>query len=280
MKLSLFPNNLALNAGPVVAAFVEGSRKFGITVVENDMSADVAVVWSLLWAGRMRGNQQIWQKFRQQSKPIVFLEVGMLQRNHTWRLGMFQSDGSLTWGAGLDLTRPDKFSIKLQDWRQKGDRIVIACQRHESQQWQGQPDPEIWLQNTVDLIRLHSDREIVVRPHPRQRINIPKGCVEIKPIQIAGSYDDFDFNQAVRGAHAIINWTSAPGSLAVMQGIPAFVGPNSLAAPVANLDLSQIESPSMPDRSRWFLDICHTEWTLDELRTAFPISRLFLPPFG
>lgn len=100
------------------------------------------------------------------------------------------------------------------------------------------------------------------------------------PKAVPNTYDDYDFSQVLAHAHAVVNWNSAPGSLAVINGVPAFVGPTSLAAPVANIDLSQIESPVMPDRSRWFLEICHTEWTIDEIRSGLPISRLFLPPFG
>ena len=280
MRLSLFPNNLALNAQPVVSAFVEGCRRCGFVTVENDVNADVAVIWSLLWAGRMKPNQEVWSRFRRQNKPVIFLEVGMLKRNHTWRMGVYREDGSVDYGRGLDVTRIERFASMLKPWRDRGDRIIVASQRAESQQWQGMPDPSIWLQQVVDQIRMHSDREILIRPHPRQTVRMPKGCLRIDPMHLPGTYDDFDFDHTILGAHAVINWNSGPGSQAIIQGVPAFVGPTSLAAPVANLDLSQIERPVMPDRNKWFQDICHTEWTLDEIGSGLPVSRLFLPPFG
>ena len=61
MKLSIFPQYGALNSRPVFAAFVTGSRKLGHTVVENSLDADCYVIWSVLWHGRMKNNQEIWK---------------------------------------------------------------------------------------------------------------------------------------------------------------------------------------------------------------------------
>jgi hypothetical protein len=36
----------------------------------------------------------------------------------------------------------------------------------------------------------------------------------------------------------------------------------------------QIETPTMPDRQEWFLRLCHTEWTVDEISSGVPLARL------
>jgi hypothetical protein len=46
-----------------------------------DNTCDVAVIWSVLWQGRMAGNKKVWDDFRSQGKPVVVLEVGGLLRN-------------------------------------------------------------------------------------------------------------------------------------------------------------------------------------------------------
>jgi hypothetical protein len=63
-----------------------------------------------------------------------------------------------------------------------------------------------------------------------------------------------------------------------MSGIPAFVDSTSLAAPVGNLDIMDIENPYYPDRSEWIIKLAHTEWTINEISTGYPLSRL-LPYF-
>jgi hypothetical protein len=99
--------------------------------------------------------------------------------------------------------------------------------------------------------------------------------VEISvPRAVANTYDDFDLDRDLQRAWAVVNWNSGPGIASIMSGRPAFVGPSSLAAPVANLDLARIENPSMPDRDQWLIDISHTEFTLEELSSGEPQRSL------
>jgi hypothetical protein len=38
--------------------------------------------------------------------------------------------------------------------------------------------------------------------------------------------------------------------------------------------ISAIENIKLPDRTQWFLKLCHTEWTIDEIASGLPIDRL------
>jgi hypothetical protein len=97
-------------------------------------------------------------------------------------------------------------------------------------------------------------------------------------MHIPNTYDDYDFDKTLRHAWAVVNWNSGPGSQAIMSGVPAFVGSDSIAAPVANLDLSQIENPSRPNRAQWLVEVSHSEWTVDEIAAGLPIARLLGKP--
>jgi hypothetical protein len=272
MRVSLFEQFGALNSGPVFSALRQGLAASGLTQTTNDMTADVAVIWSMLWAGRMRGNQAVWQAYRNSGRPVIVVEVGMIRRGHTWKLGVNGTSIDCYPGSISEPDRADQLGIKLQPWQQ-GKNIVIALQRVDSEQWSGQPPMAQWLHATVDTIRKHSSRPIVVRSHPRARISMPGITVEY-PKKIPGSYDDYNFDQTLKNAWAVVNWNSGPGPQSVIAGVPAFVGPSSLAAPVANLDLSMIETPHMPDRTQWANQLAHTEWTTSELATGAPIKRL------
>jgi hypothetical protein len=239
------------------------------------MSADVAVIWSVLWSGRMQQNHAVWSAFRSSGRPVIVLEVGMLQRGQTWKMGINGTGSAAFYGHGIDLQRPQKLNLGSKPWRESGEDIVIALQRHDSEQWAGQPAVDTWLKQTVDHLREHTQRPIVIRSHPRQEVVVLPGCIIDKPLHMPNTYDDFDFDRVLNNAWAVVNWNSGPGSQAVVSGVPAFVGPTSLAAPVANLDWSQIESPARPDRSEWLINLSHTEWTCAELATGQPIARLF-----
>jgi hypothetical protein len=275
MRFGLFNKFGALNSQPVFAAFQQGLDQLGLAHSSHNMSADVAVIWSVLWSGRMRQNQAVWQHFRKLGRPVVVLEVGMLQRGQTWKMGVNGTGSTAFYGHGLDLQRPQKLNLQLKPWQESGDDIVIALQRDDSEQWAGLPLTEQWLKQTVDRLRQVTQRPIVIRSHPRREVVVLPGCIIDKPLHMPNTYDDFDFDRALSHAWAVVNWNSGPGSLAVMSGVPAFVGPTSLAAPVANLDWSQIETPVRPDRSEWLINLAHTEWTCAELATGLPIARLF-----
>jgi len=275
MRFGLFNKFGALNSQPVFAAFQQGLDQLGLSYSSHNMSADVAVIWSVLWHGKMKNNQAVWQHFRNQGKPVIVLEVGMLQRGHTWKMGINGTGSAAFYGYGLDLQRPQKLNLQLKPWHTTGDDIVIALQRDDSEQWAGQPPVEKWLKQIVNQLRQVSQRPIVIRSHPRREVVVLPGCVIDKPLHMPNTYDDFDFDRVLNNAWAVVNWNSGPGSQAVMSGVPAFVGRDSLAAPVANLDWSQIETPARPDRSEWLINLSHTEWTCDELATGKPIARLF-----
>jgi hypothetical protein len=273
MKISLFNNFGAKNSVPVFQAIAQGLVAQGHTVVYHDTTADAAVIWSMLWAGRMRSNREVYTLFRRQGRPVIVAEVGMIQRGKTWKIGV---NGTGIGSYNFDNLVPNRaatLGLSLKPWR-SGTNIVIAMQRHDSEQWHDQPPINQWLESTVAEIRKHSNRPIVIRPHPRSGCQIPPGCLIDRPHFNAGSYDDFDFERVLDTAHCVLNWNSGPGPQAVIHGVPAFVGPTSLASPIANWDLSQIEKPPRPDRTQWLEELVHTEWTVEEIKTGLPFQRL------
>ena len=273
MKISLFNNFGAKNSVPVFHAIAQGLVSQGHTVVYHDLTADVAVIWSMLWSGRMRPNHEVYEAFRRQGRAVIVAEVGMIQRGQTWKVGINGTGISSYNFDNLIPNRAATLGLHLKPWR-SGTNIVIAMQRQDSEQWHGLPPMNQWLESTVAEIRKHSDRPIVIRPHPRSGCNMPPGCLIDRPQFTAGSYDDFDFDRVLESAHCVVNWNSGPGSQALIAGVPAFVGPSSLASPIANWDFSQIENPPKSERLVWLEQLAHTEWTVEEIKTGLPFRRL------
>lgn len=274
MKVSVFSSYGALNSAPVFDAWQQGARRLGWQVTTDDLTADVAVIWSMLWRGRMRGNQDVWRIYRDTGRPVVVLEVGMLQRGRTWKMAINGTTGTASWPPTQDPDRPARLGLRLQPWRQQGHHVLIALQRSDSEQWRDQPRADIWLLDTINQLNRHTDRPIRIRPHPRQNITLPAGATVSRPRSLVNTYDGFDLDRDLANAWAVVNVNSGPGSQAIMAGIPAFVGADSLAAPVANLDLCNIEKPVTPDRDTWLVKISHTEWTTEEFVTGEPQRSL------
>lgn len=276
MKFSLWTHYGALNSKPVFDALKKGIKRTGFSFEENSKTSDVDVIWSVLWNGRMARNYAVWKEAQKKNKPVIVLETGGIRRGTTWKVGLNGINRDAYFApSNNDSSRALQLGLSLRPWQQEGKYILICGQHDKSEQWQGQPCITDWLINTVREIRKHTDRSIVFRPHPRCPVKIQDKKLDIvfqKPMKSPGSYDDYDLR--FQGAHCVVSWSSNPGVHAVINGIPAFVGPSSLAYPVGNTDYSLIESPLMPDRTQWLNDYAHTEYTLDEISTGIPLNYL------
>ena len=272
MRFKLYRQYGALNSQPIFDAFAQGAQSLGHSMV--DEHEDVAVIWSVLWSGRMSPNREVYYQCRNIKKPVIIIEVGNLRRNHTWRISLnhINNLGEFANNSDLDADRPKKLGVDLRDRRsdQRLD-ILIACQHSHSLQWEGMPPMKTWVENTVKQIRAKSQRKIIVRPHPRSLfdVDIPGVTLE-RPRLISGSYDDFDI---FYNYHCVINHNSGPAVQAAIQGVPVLCDSTSLASDLS-ITWDQIETPVMPKRDEWFLRLCHTEWTVDEISRGIPLARL------
>jgi hypothetical protein len=274
MRFSLFDKFGALNSQPVFAAFARGLDRHGVARCHHDINADMAVIWSVVWAGRMRSNHAVWQHYRANHRPVVVLEVGMLNRGHTWKIGINGTGLGSRFATNLDANRPQQLGVDIQPWKTSGNDIVICVQREDSEQWQGLPPVNTWLDQIVHQIRAVSGRPIQIRPHPRRPACCPPETTLMRPQRLNGTYDSYDFGQSLDQAWCVVNWNSGPACQAVIGGVPVFTGPDSLAAPMGQQDWSQIETPIRPDRSSWLTELCHTEWTLPEIESGVMLDQL------
>lgn len=276
MIFSLWTDYGALNSMPVFKAFGESLKKHGHTVTYNDLSADIPVIWSVLWNGRMYKNKKIWDLYRSRKKPVVVLEVGSIKRNTTWKVGINGINRDAYFGNGSnDNTRSKYLGVSLAPWRTHGEHILICCQHSKSHQWHNMPLTADWISDTIAEIRKHSDRPIIVRPHPRDQIislNKKFKNVSIQMPKKISRADDFDLT--FKQAWAVINHNSNPGPQSIINGVPAIVSDSSLAYPVAEHLLSNIENPIMPDRQQWVNDYAWTEYTIDEIADGLPLRQL------
>jgi hypothetical protein len=287
MIFCLYTDYGALNSKPVFEAFAKSVIDAGHKVVYNEpyrvgghySNYDVAVIWSVLWHGRMSKNQTVWEQNRMLDKPVIVLEVGGINRGTTWKVGLNGINRTAYFGdKDNDRVRADSLGLVCKPWRSNGDYVLICGQHDKSLQWQGMPRMSNWFLNTYDEIRKYTDRPIIFRPHPRCRLeHIERGLKHVtrqEPKQIANTYDDFDMG--FNNVHCTISYSSNPGIHSIIAGVPSFVSTHSLAYPVANdIDfLHDIENPVMPDRIQWLNDYAHTEYTVDEISQGLPLKHL------
>ena len=276
MKFNLRTAYGALNSKPVFDSFRTGANSLGHDcVIDGDDGIDV--IWSVLFNGRMAGNQAIWQRNQEQGRPTIVLEVGGIKRGTTWKVGLngINRDGDYL-PTGNNNDRARLLGLELKPWRYDGEYILIAGQHDKSLQWKDMPPMSQWVMNTIQSIRAQTSRPIIFRPHPR--CSLPaiehefKDVKRQQPKQIKDTYDDFDIS--FDNIWATVSWSSNPGIHSVINGVPAFTGPSSLAFDVAEQNLQNIENPLYCDRTKWLNDYAHTEWTIEEISQGIPIKHL------
>ena len=276
MKFNLRTAYGALNSKPVFDAFRTGANILGHDCV-NDGDDGIDVIWSVLFNGRMAGNQAIWERCQRESRPCIVLEVGGIKRGTTWKVGLngINRDAYFC-RSNNDNSRVRLVGLEVKPWKYNGEYILIAGQHDKSLQWKDMPPMATWVHDTITFIRAQTDRPIIIRPHPRCPLPAIehefKGVKRQTPKQIKNTYDDFDMQ--FDNIWATVSWSSNPGIHSIINGVPAFTGPSSLAFDVAEQNLRNIENPLYCDRTQWLNDYAHTEYTIEEISQGIPLKHL------
>jgi hypothetical protein len=274
MRVAYFPNQCALNSVPVVQAMLDSLRNAGHTIEPNSMDADAVVIWSVLWSGRMAANQTVWSHYKAMGKPVIIIDIGALYRGETWKIAVnsITANGHYGHTENLDWDRPRKLGISLALNFSCNPQIVIAAQHKKSLQVAGLVSMEHWILTQIDNIRAVTDRPIVIRPHPRSSLDYTQfqNVTIERPKKILSTYDSYNL---VFDCHAIVNYNSGPGIQAALAGTRPVVDSSSLAYAVS-IPITDIEKPYDCDRDQWLVEICHTEYTLQEINKGLWLKRL------
>jgi hypothetical protein len=162
------------------------------------------------------------------------------------------------------------YNFDLSPWRDSGNHILITLQRPMGWSMRGQ-DLLSWLRTTIKKIRAHSDRPLRVRWHPGDWKNYPQFADKLKSLKITVSPQDRHILDDLKDCWALVCHNSTPSSVAVMQGIPAFITDDPgycQAGAVANQDFSALENPWMPDRDLWIRKLSQCHWSFEDLRSG------------
>ena len=136
-------------------------------------------------------------------------------------------------------------------WKTKGDKILLvlpnpkACAFYEL-------DFETWKNNTIETIKSHTDKQIVIRE---------KGS--------RGARHHYSiYNALDEGIFATVAFNSIAAMESIAYGVPAFVSVPCAASPLALTDLTKIETPYYPDEmlvKRQCCSLAYGQFTYEEI---------------
>lgn len=166
------------------------------------------------------------------------------------------------------------FNIGLKDYRKSGDHILLCLQRNGGWSMDGF-DVQDWANDVIDAIKKHTDRTIIIRPHPGDKDSMnylnprmPRCKIKFSK-RVMLSYNS-NLVDDLKNCWAAINYNSSPVVGAAIEGVPIFVTDTarSQCAEIANTDLTQIENPMLPDRQPWVERLSMFHWNFDELKSG------------
>jgi hypothetical protein len=283
------PGNTNPEKPQIIVNFIEGvwsaGDKGSIVCDYTPIDADVAVVQGFVHPGGKVGQhltlrKNVFEKQQRDGKRSIIVDSNLFlyadpgNSNKFLRFsydGIFPNTGEYCNDnpnpARWDLIQK-RLGIKLKPWKKNGTDILICCQRDGGWSMGGEQLMP-WLVRTVQQIRKHSDRRIVVRFHPgdKNHLNHKRMLARYRLPNVIVTHSQ-NILQDFITAYCVVNFNSSPTVAAAIEGIPSIVldPMRSQASAVSHHSLADIEKLKEFDRESWIQKMAQMHWTLDELK--------------
>ena len=288
MNVGIFYNSISnpakfSNKVMLMDNFAAGVRSQGDQVIEyhSNQLPDQPLAAGFVLGYTLEDNfrKKIIDQLRLRKIPSIFVDSNILhyaRPEHEWHrysIGTVYPDSGTYFFSDLDLGRWAQFSnwhsAPLRPWRTTGDHVLILCQRPKG--FNMFLDQDTWLEKTVDKIRKHTRRPIMIRMHPGDGTRFK----QIEKIQkrygtTVSISEHANIRDALVNCWCTVGINSTPNVVAAIEGIPGYVEDTrrSWAADVAFTDLAQIENPPLPDRTEWAHKIANIHWSNQQVTSG------------
>ena len=206
---------------------------------------------------------KIMKRCWQDGRTFYYMDTGYFG-NKRWKQWHRIVKNNLQHGDIVDrpADRFEQFGLKFHP-RRHGSKIIVALPDEKPCKFYG-IDRNAWIQQTVDTIKRHTDRPVVLRERAPKRID----RVATDPLSEVLAND----------VHALVTFNSVAAVESIFAGVPAFtLAPANAAMPVANTDLSKIENPDWADSDKLYAWACHLaygQFHVNELRDGSALRIL------
>ena len=237
--------------------------------LEKDLQDQKANAY--VFCGFMRGVEKIYKQALERNIDFYFLDHPYFFRREAIRTGktnsntkslfrrLVKNDFNISKITDINPDkynyfrniRPEKFVIK--DWKKTGSNILVFPPSYWMCHTMGL-DYEKLLEDTINEIKKHTDRNIVIRHKKQDGVN--------NPVSLTTDLDN---------AWVVVSMQSNAANESIMYGVPSFTIFNkySSAVPMSLQDLSKIETPFYPDnRYEWLCNLCNHIFTIDEITSG------------
>lgn len=176
------------------------------------------------------------------------------------------------------------YNIQVYDWNRRGNAILFTCQLYGDSAltriWDNGKRYEDIVFETIEKIKLVTDRPIIIREHPKDTKmkvilrNKYKDDNRVTISLLPDLYDDFNRSWCT------VTYNSTSCVESVLYGIPAFtLDPSALSYSLIPNTLDDIEKTIEPDRESWCNKIAFMQWSGKEMQNgyAWQLLRQIMP---
>jgi len=223
--------------------------KAAVVPLPNDKAVDL---WpgGMMTYGEERGLRLMLDAVILEGRDWVYIDNGYFKWGHF--AGYYRVTHNRYMVDGTERAsdrRWKRLGLKIKPWR-KGGSFVLVCPPPERFANLRKFDHQAWIDQTLATLKAHTDREIKIREKPSKR--------EIRALPI---------EKALNGAHALVCHSSNAAAEALIEGFPVFCTDPCASSPLAESDVSTIQTPRYPDgREPWAHALAANQWTIPEMR--------------
>ena len=284
-------------------SFLEGFRKLGWNPHVVDFKSakskppDIGMMFNF-WSNNKPGlsKQHISEFHSAHNIPLICMDAGAFtsymsqdkggqHKRVGWKFHRFGVDSPLGTGRffnsdsdskQLDYYRELVPKLDFGKWR-KGDHVLLLAQNPIGFQFEDKNlTYDQWINKTVDQIRKHTDRKIIIRMHPNSKASHEKKdrkLVKINPkpnLEISDLQGRLNFFEGLDNAHCRVTHSSSAATDSIMYGVPTFVMSKRCIVHAGHIktwedDFSNIENLSDYDREQWAYNMAYTSFTNEQL---------------
>ena len=284
MKTVIFLNSIATSKSKVLTSFGAGVNKAGDFVLYNVgdkyFECDVAVMLGTV-SGRADDRCNIIREeiIACHKGRTIHIDGHVLKnwlKDRYYRVSLdsvyysqanyIPSNGRTKRREVLERKHPQ---IKLHPWRDDGGHILMLMQRETGWMLDGKSSNE-WLLESIEAIRMVSQRKIVVRPHPANP-EVPKCMKNYDNPEMIEMSREKNLLKDLQGAWAAVTHNSSAILEPIILGVPSFcTSDDCLGSPVSHKDLTHIEKchDNFLRREDWANDLAYAVWNTDEMASG------------
>ncbi len=261
-----------------------------ITNSGNTKGYDCAVIFGSYKKDRGRSQHQGKGKIIESGIPYVQLETQLIGRpidtafHNEFRVGVngFLRDDA-KWGfEHIDSDRSMKVFERngydpAMPWKQDGEYILLCMQKVGDASLRGR-DVFAWTEETLNEIRKHTQRKIVIRPHPLYRKSSLHNGLKDRALALADVHwqeadvtksDFVPISEQLANAWCTVTYSSGTGIDAVINGVPNIAcDTGSMVYDVSSTDIAQVEEPYRGEKKEWTNQIAHCQWNIEEFESG------------